>query len=207
MKKILLTILVLVTVGVGVAVGFTLWHRYNPPIITDTAPSPTNAIPSTTTRTPDTAPSNSVDTSLNAPGTPPTAGAGPTGTGIQKPPETTSTDMGEISTPTVSQTLPSKSKDAYLPLSKVDCEQGCKRYSAEKQLRYCQEYCGLATPLTDDDCSSLKDLEQDYCYKDRAIATTDPTLCKRVDDANIRTTCQNRITEDIVDRSKQSPKP
>ena len=36
-------------------------------------------------------------------------------------------------------------------------------------------------------------------FKDLAITKQDPSLCKQIGDANILQTCQNRITENIIE--------
>ena len=209
--KFLWSIIILITLGVCTAAGFVFWRQFNPLTPIPSAPSMTGAPihPASTNPTVPASPTNTgsasgTPTSSDAPTTARTS-TNPTNLHIQKPPEASVTAKpDQPSTPTISQTLPEakKNSDTYLPLSKVSCEQDCRSYTDSKELRYCQEYCGLAPPMTTSDCTSLKDLEKDYCYKDQAIAKTDPTLCEKVSDTNIRTTCQNRVTEDIVDQSR-----
>ncbi len=211
--KFLWSIIILVTLGVCTAAGFAFWHQFNPatptsdsPPMTSTPLHPTPASPTVPASPTNTDSASGTPTSSGAPTTP-TIDANPTDLHIQKPPEASVTAKSDqTSTPTISQTLPEAKKngDTYLPLSKVSCEQNCRSYADSKELRYCQEYCGLTPPMATNDCTSLKDLEKDYCYKDQAIAKTDPSLCKNVSDTNIRTTCQNRVTENIVDQSRQS---
>lgn len=123
---------------------------------------------------------------------------------ILQPPEDNNQSSSSSNTPEnpIVQTLPSKNTDSYLPISKVDCQNNCKQFSGDDKLRYCQEYCGLASSDQKDNCEELKDLEQDYCFKAQAIEKTDPSVCKKIRDKNILTACQNRILEDIVDKQQ-----
>lgn len=155
--------------------------------------NPTETTPNTDSQTtPDTSvPSQQLQTSLDAPITAP------------EPPKSTK-DTSPKTSSFIPQTIPSTDKNShvYLPLSKISCENRCSQFTKNKELQYCQEYCGLEDWNTNDNCSDLKNLEQDYCFKAQAIGKTDPTICKKITDDNIRVACKNRVLEDIVDQQK-----
>jgi hypothetical protein len=66
--------------------------------------------------------------------------------------------------------------------------------------KYCQEVCGL-NPIQKptDECRIRKDLEKDYCFKDLAIVEKNSLLCEKINDINIKSTCKNRILQDIIE--------
>ena len=82
------------------------------------------------------------------------------------------------------------------------CDNECEGISAETDLKYCRQVCGLEeikAPLGD--CSDLTGIEKDYCLKDLAVSKKDMSFCEPVADAKIKATCQNRITEEIIDEA------
>jgi len=97
-------------------------------------------------------------------------------------------------------------KTSLTEVSSKDCDNNCKNFTDSKELKYCQEVCGLV-PIQEESkknkgCDALKDLEKDYCLKDEAINAKDFKICEEIEDSGIQKTCQNRITEDILDSQK-----
>jgi len=100
--------------------------------------------------------------------------------------------------------------DTFLDVTTQDCDNNCKSFSDAEDLKYCQNVCGLSKPKKtvskSSDCAAIEDsLEQDYCYKDLAISKKDMKICDNIGDTNIKKTCTNRITEDIIDAQMESP--
>lgn len=90
---------------------------------------------------------------------------------------------------------------SFRDVSGKNCENECRDFSAANELTYCQEVCGLKPPVKDNqECEALKNLEHDYCLKNQAVTKKDFSLCEKIADPNIRKTCQNRVTEDILDQ-------
>jgi len=86
-------------------------------------------------------------------------------------------------------------------LTSSDCDNECSRFYDE-DLKYCQEVCGLGEQSEDEtDCESKTGLEKDYCLKDKGIKEKDFKYCNEVLDEKIKETCQNRVTEEILDNS------
>ena len=89
----------------------------------------------------------------------------------------------------------------------ADCDKDCTRFAKKNEKEYCQEICGTKTFFEDaeesggssDDCASEKGIQKDYCLKDIAVGNKDYKTCNEIKDANIKKSCQNRITEDILE--------
>ena len=95
---------------------------------------------------------------------------------------------------------------AFETITTADCNNECTRFdSTSKNFEYCQEVCGLATKIEtpSNDCQNLSNLKKDYCLKDEAVAKKDFKLCDSIADTGIRQTCQNRITEDLLNQEPQ----
>ncbi|HRZ95251.1 MAG TPA: hypothetical protein P5262_01645 [Candidatus Moranbacteria bacterium] len=88
-----------------------------------------------------------------------------------------------------------------------DCDNNCSRFKKDSEKEYCQEICGTKTFFEDaeeeggssGDCASEKGVQKDYCLKDIAVGNKDYKTCNEIKDANIKKSCQNRITEDILE--------
>ena len=92
-------------------------------------------------------------------------------------------------------------ENEFLEVDNEDCENNCAEFTEESDLRYCRQVCGL-TPLKKENsnsCENLTGLEKDYCLKDLAITEKDFNVCRQIKDKNIRETCQNRITEELLE--------
>jgi hypothetical protein len=80
------------------------------------------------------------------------------------------------------------------------CNSECSAFENDpKYLRYCQQVCGLSPTTNNSSCENKTELEKDYCLKDLGIAKKDFQICNQIQDAGIKKTCQNRITEDIIE--------
>jgi len=88
-------------------------------------------------------------------------------------------------------------------VKREDCLDGCVRFTNEKEKIYCNQVCGLA-PASEQqgECKEESGLKRDYCFKDEAIKTKSFLACKKISDVNIRKTCENRVTEDLMDAQK-----
>ncbi len=81
-----------------------------------------------------------------------------------------------------------------------DCDNECQNFKDNvKNLTYCQEVCGLSLTKNDANCENKTSLEKDYCLKDLGIAKKDFKICDQIQDSEIKKTCKNRITEDIIE--------
>lgn len=88
-------------------------------------------------------------------------------------------------------------------INATDCDNECQNFKDNaKNLTYCQEVCGLTPIKNDTDCANKTGLEKDYCLKDLGIAKKDFKLCDQIQDVGIKKTCQNRITEDIIENQQ-----
>jgi len=88
----------------------------------------------------------------------------------------------------------------FLEITHEDCENNCAEFETEIDRQYCRQICGLAPlkKISENNCEDLTGLEKDYCLKDLAVAKKDFNVCQEIKDKNIRETCQNRITEEIL---------
>ena len=82
-----------------------------------------------------------------------------------------------------------------------NCENRCADFEDEN-LDYCQEVCGLKAKnmnAESSDCSDKSGLTRDYCLKDLGVEKKDFNLCDQINDAKIKRSCRDRITEDMLD--------
>jgi hypothetical protein len=108
-----------------------------------------------------------------------------------------------------------------------DCDQNCRKFSDERERNYCWKVCELPeemesenqvgdaddetgddtennsndesdTAVQDIDCEKLQSIERDICLKDKGVGARDFNICDQISDSQIRKTCKNRITEDIL---------
>lgn len=85
-------------------------------------------------------------------------------------------------------------------ISAKDCDNECQNFKDNAQnLTYCQQVCGIAPIKEVSTCDDKNNIEKDYYFKDLAIIKKDSSLCGKINNANIKLTCQNRITEDIIE--------
>lgn len=95
------------------------------------------------------------------------------------------------------------SQEAAHAITSDDCANECTNIKEKDKQAYCKEVCGLTgTPQDDSDrsCDTLSGLAKDYCIRDKAVKDSDLTRCDEIRDSGVRTQCQNRIQEDIIDQ-------
>jgi len=110
-------------------------------------------------------------------------------------PNTESTDENPENIPDES-TVPD---DIFIDVDQEDCEDNCEQFEDAEEKKYCQEYCGTTEDVTTaDDCEKLTELEKDYCYKNKAIAKKDFSLCKKISDKKLSESCKNQLTESLL---------
>ncbi len=80
------------------------------------------------------------------------------------------------------------------------CNSNCQAFANDLSLlEYCQEVCGISPVKNVTICDSKKGLQKDYCNKDLAINKKDASLCDKIQDANLKQACKNRISQDIIE--------
>jgi len=97
----------------------------------------------------------------------------------------------------------------------TDCDKDCSRFKKDNEKEYCQEICGTTTFFEDaaeeggseDDCADEKGIQKDYCLKDIAVGNKDFKTCEEIKDANIKKSCTNRITEDLLEEQNSFHEP
>lgn len=86
----------------------------------------------------------------------------------------------------------------FQKITKENCDSECAGFSGEN-LEYCQEVCGIKPAQENiSECDSMSGLKKDYCFKDLAASKKDFKICDQIQDSNIKTTCKNRIIEEIL---------
>lgn len=88
-------------------------------------------------------------------------------------------------------------------ISNEDCFNNCEKFEGdENKSAYCRNFCGIKE---DDgvsnnlDCGSQSGISKDYCLKDKAVSESDFSLCEEISDVNLKESCQNRVTEDLLE--------
>lgn len=95
-----------------------------------------------------------------------------------------------------------ESESLKISVKPSDCDNECSNFKKNEELEYCREVCGLsALEKTEEptNCENKSGLQKDYCLKDLGIEKKDFKICGKISDAGIKKTCQNRITEDIME--------
>lgn len=109
----------------------------------------------------------------------------------------------------IPQITPDETKNnSLLNITTAVCDSGCKPFIEDKkELQYCQEVCGLSpVPIEkNSNCDNQNGLDKDYCLKDLAVSKKDFSTCEQIKDGNIKKTCKNRITEDMIDQNSNQP--
>lgn len=97
-----------------------------------------------------------------------------------------------------------------------DCDNECSRFTSQSDLNYCRQICNIPLSNQPDsnqnsvsqpasgDCQSKTGLDKDYCLRDQAIANKNFDDCDQIADAGIKKTCQDRITQDILEQQQNS---
>jgi hypothetical protein len=112
-----------------------------------------------------------------------------------------------LETNPVAKQIKNTPNNYFLHITPADCDSQCKPFiKNKKSLQYCQEVCGLISPIAPGDtCNNLKELDKDYCLKNLAISKKDMTICDQIQDLGIKKNCQNRIIEDMLDQGLSQP--
>jgi len=86
-------------------------------------------------------------------------------------------------------------------ISAKDCDNECANFRDNPaDLRYCQDICDLSPIKDSDNCESKQGSDKDYCFKNQAVLKTDLAVCDSIIDAKIKSSCKNRVTEDILEK-------
>lgn len=86
------------------------------------------------------------------------------------------------------------------PVSQSDCETECSGYDTEKYKIACLEECALSgTSQKESDCASLSGSAKDSCWKEKALTEKNFSACDNIASANLRKSCQDRLTEELLD--------
>lgn len=101
-----------------------------------------------------------------------------------------------------SSNLNSQGENVLAHITAEHCNSECKAFANNfDYLEYCQQVCGISPikEVSQSDCEDKNDLVEDYCWKDLAIAKKDFSICNKIEDSNVKETCKNRITQDIIE--------
>jgi hypothetical protein len=83
-----------------------------------------------------------------------------------------------------------------------DCDSECRNFEKdEKNLKYCQEVCGLSDNQNADNCDQKQGIDKDSCLKNQAVINKDFKICDNIQDANIKSSCKNRVTEELIENN------
>jgi hypothetical protein len=84
-----------------------------------------------------------------------------------------------------------------------DCDNECLNFkNNENDLKYCQNICGLSLANDSDNCDSKMGSDKDYCFKNQAVSKTDLAICDSITDTKIKSSCKNRVTEDLLEQQQ-----
>jgi len=93
----------------------------------------------------------------------------------------------------------------FQEITRDNCDSECEDFSGA-DLEYCQQVCGLKPVLENPTgCEEKYGIQKDYCLKDLAVSKKDFQICEQIADANVKKTCQNRVTEDLLDTPRPEP--
>lgn len=131
------------------------------------------------------------------------------GTGDAAPPDATGEDNannspdsgtnGKISIDP-NKTDGKTSGSMFAHITTEHCNSACEAFANNlTYFNYCEEVCGITPIKNVSDCDNKKGLEKDYCLKDLGITKKDMSVCDKINDVNLKNTCKNRITQDILE--------
>jgi hypothetical protein len=82
-----------------------------------------------------------------------------------------------------------------------DCDNECLSFKDNAgNLKYCQNICGLSLTNESENCDSKAGSDRDYCFKNEAVAKTDLNICNSITDEKIKSSCKNRVMEDLLEQ-------
>ncbi|HRY82191.1 MAG TPA: hypothetical protein P5232_00580 [Candidatus Moranbacteria bacterium] len=86
-------------------------------------------------------------------------------------------------------------------ISAKDCDNNCENFKDSiSNLKYCQDICNLIPAEDGENCENKAGTDKDYCLKNQAIAKTDLKICALISDSKIKSSCKNRVTEDLLEQ-------
>lgn len=81
------------------------------------------------------------------------------------------------------------------------CDNSCQAFANDLNLfEYCEQSCGISPIKKTSSCDDKGDIQKDYCTKDSAITNSDISICDEIKDANIKQSCRNRVTQDMIEK-------
>jgi|GEM_PF-1931007 len=88
------------------------------------------------------------------------------------------------------------------------CRTGCQAFANKLDyFEYCQQVCGITPEKNVSQCDGKDGIEKDYCLKDLGITKSDSSICDKIEDANVKKTCKNRIFQDLIEQQSSQPEP
>ncbi len=91
-----------------------------------------------------------------------------------------------------------EAEGVFLEILPVDCENECALFLSEKDKeRYCRNVCGLTAE--NNDTASAAPYQESVERKNAAIKNKDLGACSDITDANLRKSCEVRVTEDLLE--------
>ncbi len=90
-------------------------------------------------------------------------------------------------------------EEAFVEIKTAHCKNRCADFGDADELEYCRQICGLVVQQPDktENCPNLEGLDADYCWKNKAVAAKDFKLCEKIQDAGVKKSCKNRVSEEI----------
>ena len=81
-----------------------------------------------------------------------------------------------------------------------DCDNECASFKNNaSDLKYCQNICDISPTKDSENCESKQGTDKDYCFRNQAVAKTDLNICDSISDSKIKSSCRNRVTEDMLE--------
>jgi hypothetical protein len=125
--------------------------------------------------------------------------------------ESTENDLNLSTANTASETRVSENGQINsapnIAVNPSDCDSECSRFKKDDEIDYCEQICGISDIYQQDyenddsetkNCDNQAGIHKDYCLKDKAIESKDFKICDQIQDAAIKKTCRNRITEELI---------
>lgn len=92
---------------------------------------------------------------------------------------------------------------ALASITNQHCNDNCKAFATDLDIfEYCEKVCGISPDKKVSNCDGEKEIQKDYCLKDLAVSKKDASICSKINDINVRKTCNNRLMEEILESQK-----
>lgn len=200
-SKLAITIYVLILIGLCVT-GYLSYKKQNAP-----APSASTQQNQSSTSSPASSANNSkngtsTDNTLNtATNNAPTDNSSSSSTNSSS---SSSSSSSNSTTAPVSAT-PTVTGSMLAHITPQHCADNCQAFAIDLKLfEYCQQVCGISPVKKVTSCDDQSGIQKDYCLKDLAITKEDSSQCEKIADANVKATCKNRITQDMIENRDNS---